>query len=66
MSNFNNFDIDKISSKLAQRWHLVSYFHCKKDLKLGSLDDAKNAKKKREKKKLKMPKDSFYWTTDIR
>ena len=45
MSNFDNFDIDQISSKLAQRWHFVSNFHWKKNFILGSLDDAKNAKR---------------------
>ena len=44
MSYFDNFDIDQISSKLAQRWHFVSNFHCKKNFTLGGLDDAKNAK----------------------
>jgi len=51
MSNFNNFDIDQMSSKLAQRWHFVSNFHCKKIIIIIQL---------------KTPKDSFFWTPDIK
>ena len=52
MSNFDNFDIDQISSKLAQRWHFVSNFHCKKTFVLGSIDIARNAK------------TQFFWILD--
>ena len=44
MSNFVNFDIDQIPSKLAQRKYLVSSFCCKKIFIQGSLDNVKNAK----------------------
>ena len=45
MFNFDNFDIHQISPKLAQRWHFVCSFCCKKNFTLGSLDKAKNAKR---------------------
>ena len=32
MSNINNFDIDQMPSKFAQRWFFVSYFYCKKKI----------------------------------
>ena len=38
MSNFDNFDIVQISSKLAQRYHFVCKFNCKNFSILGSLD----------------------------
>ena len=44
MSNFDNFDMYKISPKLVQRWNFVCNFYCKKIYILGSLDNAKNAK----------------------
>ena len=44
MSNIDNFDIDQMSSKFAQRQYFASYFYCKKNFILGSLDDAENAK----------------------
>ena len=43
MSNFDNFDIVQISSKLAQRYHFVCNFHCKNYSILGSLDNAEIA-----------------------
>ena len=45
MSNFDNFDIDQISSKFAQRLHFICYFYCKKISILSGLDNAKNAKR---------------------
>ena len=45
MSNFDNFDIHQMSPKLAQRWHFVGNFYCKKIFALGSIDYAKNAKR---------------------
>ena len=45
MSNFDNFDINQISSKFAQRWHFIFYFYCKKNSILSGLDNAKNAKR---------------------
>ena len=44
MSNIDNFDIDQMSSKFAQREHFVCNFYCKKISILGSLLDAENAK----------------------
>ena len=44
MSNFDNFDIDQISSKLAQRNYLTCNFYRKKIYILYSLDNAKNPK----------------------
>ena len=43
MSNIDNFDIDQMSSKFAQRQYFVCNFFCKKNFTLGSLDDAENA-----------------------
>jgi len=40
MSNYDNFDIDQMFSKFAQRWLFVF----KKNSILGSLDRAENAK----------------------
>ena len=31
ISTFGNFDMDQISLKLAQRWHFISNFYCKKN-----------------------------------
>ena len=45
MSKFDNFDIHQMSPKLAQRWHFVCNFYCKKIIVLGSLDYAINAKR---------------------
>ena len=45
MSNFDNFDIDQISSKFAQIKFFVSYFHNKKNFILGSLNNAENCQK---------------------
>ena len=45
MSDFDNFDIHQISSKLAQRWLFVCSFCCKKSFVLGSFDNAENAKR---------------------
>ena len=45
MSNFDNFDIHQISSKLGQRWLFVCSFHCRKSFVLGSFDNAENAKR---------------------
>ena len=45
MSNFDNFDIDQMSSKFAQIQFFVSYFHYKKISILGSLDNAENCQK---------------------
>ena len=42
MSNLVNFDIFQISSKFAQRYHLVCNFDCKNVSILGSLDNAEN------------------------
>ena len=44
ISNFDNFDHDLISWKLAQREYFAFYFNCKKIFILGSLDDAENTK----------------------
>ena len=44
MSNFDNFDIDQIPSKLAQKKYSVSSFCCKKIFIQGSLKNAENAK----------------------
>ena len=44
MSNFDNFDHDQISWKLAQREYFAFYFNCKKIFILGSLDNAENTK----------------------
>ena len=43
MSNIDNFDIDQMFSKFAQRLYLIWYFYCKKNFFLGSVDDAENA-----------------------
>ena len=51
MSNFDNFDIDQISSKFAQRWPFVCNFYCKKIFILGSFDNTENAKRQ------------FFWDT---
>ena len=40
----SNFDIDKISSKLAQKGHFVCNFYYKKIFILGSLNNTKNTK----------------------
>ena len=45
MCHFDNFDIDQIASKLAQRWNFVHSFYCKKISVLDSFDNAKNAKR---------------------
>ena len=45
MSNFDNFDINQISSKFAQRWPFVCNFYCKNFFILGSFDDTENAKR---------------------
>ena len=45
MSNFDNFDIDQMSSKFAQIYFFVSYFHHRKISILGSLDNAENSQK---------------------
>ena len=45
MSKFDNFDIDQMSSKFAQRWHLVCNFYCKEIPVLGSLNNAENPKR---------------------
>ena len=44
MSSFDNFDIDQISSKLAQREYFVSSYCCKKIFVPASLDSAENVK----------------------
>ena len=54
MSNLDIFDIGQISFKLAQRWHLVCSFYCKKIRILGNLDNAENSKKRH-----------FFWTPYI-
>ena len=43
MSDFDNFDIDQMSSNFAQRQYFVYNFHCKKNSFVSSLEDAKNA-----------------------
>ena len=45
MSNYDNFDIDQISSKLAQIWHYVCFFRCEKFFILGSFDNTENTKR---------------------
>jgi len=45
MSYFDNFDIDQMPSKFAQRSYFVSYFYFKKIYMIGSLDNAENAKR---------------------
>ena len=45
MSDFDNLDINQISSKFAQRWPFVCNFYCKKIFILGSFDNTENAKK---------------------
>ena len=45
MSNFDNFDIDQISSKFAQRKHFICYFYSKKISILSGLDNTENAKR---------------------
>ena len=45
MCHFDNFDIDQIASKLAQRWNSVHSFYCKNISVLDSFDNAKNAKR---------------------
>ena len=45
MSNFDNFDIDQISSKFAQRQPFVYNFYCKKIFILGSFDNTENGKR---------------------
>jgi len=42
-SDFDNFDIDQMSSNFAQRQHFVYNLHCKKISFVGSLDNAENA-----------------------
>ena len=45
MSNFDNFEIDQMSSKFAWKSFFVPYSHYKKITILGSLDNAKNVKR---------------------
>ena len=45
MCHFDNFDIDQIASKLAQRWNSVHSFYRKKISVLDSFDNAENAKR---------------------
>ena len=45
MSNFDNFDIDQISSKFAQRWPFVCNFCGRNFFILCSFDDTENAKR---------------------
>ena len=44
MSNFDNFDHDQLSWKLAQRYYFAFHFNCKKIFILGSLDKTENTK----------------------
>ena len=44
MSNIDNFDIDQMSSKFAQKHYFFCNLFCKKIFILGSLIDAENAK----------------------
>ena len=44
MSNFDNFDIDQIFLKFAQRQPFSCNFCCKKIVILGSFDDTENGK----------------------
>ena len=43
MLNINNFDIDRMSSKFAQRYYFFCILYCKKNFILGSLNGAENA-----------------------
>ena len=43
MTNFDNLDIDEVSSKLAHRQYFVCNLYYKKNSILGSLDNAENS-----------------------
>ena len=45
MFYFDNFDIDQMPSKFAQRQYFVCEFYCEKIYDVGRLDNAENAKR---------------------
>ena len=45
MFNFDNFDIDQMPSKFAQRQYYICNFCCKKIYDVGNLDNAENSKR---------------------
>ena len=45
MSNFDNFDMNQMPSKFAQRYYFVCNFRCKKIDIVGRFNYAENAKR---------------------